>query len=104
MPVEVMRVTQCLRLDAPEWYQREDFRVWLHGMADGQQGRRPASWLPTGTPIEIDEWADVFITIDGEEGSDAESLPADIWAEIVRLAREHSISDGIVWISNIGGP
>ena len=91
----------CLRIDAPEWYRRQDFRDFLNGKRDGQEGRSPAMWHRRGE--EPDEMSDVFVTFDTGEGSDAEGIiPDDIWEAICAIAEKHGFEDGIVWISNVG--
>jgi hypothetical protein len=86
----------CLRINAPEWYDRDDFRAWLN--AEGAQRR--ATWHERGT--EPTEYSDVFVTFDSGEGSDYDTLmPDDIWEAITKAADEVGLSDCIVWISNL---
>ena len=86
-------VIPCLRINAPEWYQREDFRAWLNGA-----GR--ATWHTRGELPS--EYSDVFITFDHGEGSDYDVLmPEDIWQEISAAAAANRLEDGLVWISNV---
>jgi hypothetical protein len=88
----------CLRINAPEWFKRDDFAEWL-------SSDKTATWHEKGTIPG--EYSDVFVTIDGDEGSDAwqgpssDTIPKDIWAEIVAAAKRLGINDGIVWISNV---
>ena len=89
----------CLRINAPAWYERADFREWLNHAA------HLATWHTRGEAPS--EYSDVFVTIDGDEGSDANgvppnAIPDDIWAEIVAAAKRLHIKEGIVWISNVG--
>jgi hypothetical protein len=95
-PIEA-ETTNCLRINAPQWYQRQDFLDWLNQPST-------ATWHRKGEPPS--EYSDVFVTIDGEEGSDAngvspDSIPEDIWREIVEAARRLGIDYGIVWLSNV---
>lgn len=93
----------CLRIDAPEWYLREDFRDFLNGNREGQQNKSPAMWHQRGA--EPDEMSDVFVTFDNGEGSDAEGcIPDDIWEAICAIAKKHGFEEGIVWIANVGEP
>lgn len=84
---------ECLRINAPEWYDREDFAAWLN-----EEGR--ATWHKRGKAPG--EYSDVFVTFDHCEGSDYDaSMPEDIWRAIAAAAKACGVEDGIVWISNV---
>lgn len=56
MKVESFNYMPVVRINAPEWYLREDFVAWL----DGGRDFRPATWKVHGAPT--DEGSDVFVT------------------------------------------
>lgn len=91
---------KVLRLNAPQWYAREDFMQWLDGPAS-------ATWHLKGSPAC--EGSDAFFTHDHREGSDTPcenprlGLPEDVWDEVCRLA-EDAFGTGaecLVWVSNL---
>jgi hypothetical protein len=97
MTIEAER-GDCLRINAPHWFTRTDFCAWLN------HGAHVATWHTKGEAPS--EYSDVFVTIDGNEGIDAngiapDAIPEDIWDEIVSAAKRVGIHDGIVWISNV---
>jgi hypothetical protein len=82
-----------LRINAPEWYARPDFRAWLNNP-------ERATWHRIGK--EPNEYSDVFITFDHGEGSDFDvDMPDDVWAQITQAAADAGIQDCVVWISNL---
>lgn len=89
---------KCLRLYAPEWYRRPEFLAVLERPA----GTWPtATWHKPGTPP--DEYSDVFLTFDNQEGSDVFEDPGcqDIWQAICDAAAQIGMTYGVVWISNL---
>ena len=91
---------KVLRLNAPDWYKREDFMKWLDGPSS-------ATWHRKGSPPG--EMSDAFFTHDQREGSDTPcedpnmGLPEDVWEEVCRLAEDvfGSDSECLVWVSNL---
>lgn len=81
---------QAVHIMAPPWYEREDFLDFINGRRESQGDSRPATWHLEGQ--EADEYSDVFVTYDGEEGSDADHIPPDIWEAICVLVREQGIT------------
>jgi hypothetical protein len=108
-----LELAPCVMLSAPDWFKRDDFQDWRQGKADGQWCA-PACWLPHDRGTET---TDVFMTFDRSgmcslktidpgtenhwEGSDADTLPEDIFQEIGRLLREHNLRFGVLWIKPI---
>jgi len=86
----------CLRINAPEWYKRQDWRKFM---------RRPglATWyIPAGARGKIaGGCGDVFFTYDNENGSDAEDIPTDIWEKICELCRSAGHYHCLVWVTNL---
>ncbi len=89
----VLWVGKVLRIDARDWYRRKDFLAWLNSP------KPIATWHTKGKPVG--EYSDVFFTFDHGEGSDRDSIPEDIWQEICRMAAEHGVEDGLVWVANL---
>lgn len=90
-----------VRIDAPEWYQREDWMTWLN---QRNQLNHPATWHTGGEPHEM---SDVFFTYNGEyEGSDIggdePQIPQDIWDQIHAAIGAEGIDECLVWVSNLG--
>ena len=108
-----VEVAECLILTAPHCFERRDFLDWRQGYAEGQ-GCAPACWLPDQ---RTGEFTDVFVTFDrsGEsrppplepgyehlwEGSDVDTMPADIVEEISRILHEHDLYSGVIQIKPI---
>jgi hypothetical protein len=98
---------ECLVLTVPAWFAREDFRDWRQGRAEGQWAA-PACWLPherTG------DYVDVFMTFDCSfppctepgtenfwEGSDADTLPFDLYEAIGSILHERRLHKGVIWL------
>jgi len=94
---------QCLRINAPEWFAREDFYEFLAGRRPGQPREDgspcpPATWHCPG--LKANEYSDIFVTYDHGDGSDEEFIPTDIWQEIRRIAGEQGLEYGVVWLTN----
>lgn len=87
---------QCLRIYAPEWYRREDFRTFLVQQT-GHPTRPLATWHYGAEPHDL---SDVFMTLDGSDLSEADLLPADIADAISDMARTANVVFGVVWLSN----
>jgi hypothetical protein len=87
-------LVQCLRLNAPEWFERPEFLAILNSES-------AATWHVRGEPPN--EMSDLFLTFDDYEGSDIFGVPSceDIWIQIVAAAEAMGMTDGVVWISNV---
>jgi hypothetical protein len=91
----------CLRIDCPEWYEREDFIQWLQAGV----GKGLATWHVAG---EVGDMSDVFLVYDngecgdlfGFQGSDVQ-FPDDLWAEVRRRCDEAGVEYGLVWLTNV---
>lgn len=79
-------VTEGLRINCPEWFQRADFKAWLNN-----SDNKHFTWHTKGT--EPSEWSDTIVLVDPSlngEGSDQDAqdkpdgLPVDIWNDIVK--------------------
>lgn len=98
----------CLVLIAPAWFQRDDFLDWRQEKAE-YQWLPPATWWPSE---RNGDYTDVFMTFDrsfppnqdepGTEhfwsGSDADTLPFDIYDAIGRILLERNLHKGIIWL------
>ncbi len=103
-----IELTECLILTVPAWFAREDFLDWRQGKAEGQWCG-PACWLPDD---RTGDHTDVFLTFDtdwppsprepGTEhfwyGSDADTLPFDIFEMIGQILHEHGLHKGLLWL------
>jgi hypothetical protein len=87
----------CLRINCPEFCEREDFRRWLNEKALAGL----ATWHPAGD--EPGGCSDVFLVYDhGECGDVADgSMPGDVWEEVCRLCDEAGLEYGVVWLANV---
>jgi hypothetical protein len=104
---QTIELAECLVLTVPDWFEREDFLDWRQGRAEGQW-TGPACWLPherTG------DYADVFVTFDLSfpprtepgtenfwEGSDADTLPFDLYEAIGKILHERHLHKGVLWL------
>ncbi len=109
-PNDLLRVevAECLVLTVPDWFAREDFLDWRQGLAEGQWAG-PACWLPQD---RTGDHTDVFLTFETDwppqprepgtqhfwYGSDAETLPLDIYQAIGHLLQEHHLHKGGLWL------
>jgi hypothetical protein len=107
-PDLTIEVAECLILTVPAWFAREDFLDWRQGRAEGQWSG-PACWFPGD---RTGDYTDVFLTFDcsfpphqGEpgtehlwEGSDADTLPFDLYEAIGQLLKEHGLNKGLLWL------
>lgn len=90
----------CLRIRCPEWFQRDDFQDWRQGKG---KSSCPATWAPS---TRDGEYIDVFMTFEcgpvfraGEwEGSDANTLPPDIYRAIGDLLHKLDLRGGVIWL------
>lgn len=102
-----IELAKCLVLIAPDWFAREDFRDWRQGRAEDQWAG-PACWLPQE---RTGDYADVFLTFDCSfppgnepgtenfwEGSDADTLPSDIYESIGLILHEQRLHQGVIWL------
>ncbi len=97
--IRIERTLTCIRLDAPQWFEREDFAGVVRQLADPDPaaGRRMATWH-VGQAMGQD--SDVFIYWD--DGDLSEPLPEDIHQELNRLAAaERETEECLFWIGNI---
>jgi hypothetical protein len=98
---------ECLILTFPAWFAREDFQNWGQGRAEGQWAG-PACWLPQE---RAGDYVDVFMTFDSSfppctepgtenfwEGSDADTLPFDLYQTIGKILHEHHLHKGVIWL------
>jgi len=86
---------KALRIDAPDWYAREDFRTWLNQP-------HTATWHHKGG--QVGDFSDVFTTYDNGEGPDANAdgvIPDDIWEFICKTCEKQNLSYAVIWITNI---
>jgi hypothetical protein len=89
---------RVVTINAPDWYERDDFRLFLNSSC-------VATWHTQG---EIPhEFSDVFVTYDRGDGSNAPEiedpsvLPDDIWEAICQKMTELGVDYAIVWIRNL---
>lgn len=94
-----------VRINAPEIFVDEQFREWLNEVTangrKGYPGDRTASWHWPGH--EPSEYSDVFMVVDGPDGSDSD-MPADCWdmiVEAVSRAIPDTYPECIVWLTNV---
>ena len=95
---EVDEDIQCLKINVPQWYEREDFKKWLNKYIQPTELRRHATWHTGGEPNEM---SDLFVTYDQGEGSDFEEMPEDCWEEIHRMCRELNVKCAVIWLTNL---
>jgi hypothetical protein len=109
-PCTKVEVGECIIISAPNWFEREDFLDWRQGRAPSQWCQ-PACWNST---LRKGEYSDVFMTFDrnpigqvyhGEEaldyfweGSDADTLPDDIFETIGEILHTQKSQSGVIWI------
>ncbi len=95
----------CLVINRPDWYRRDDFRIWFQA---GVTQRHTAHWADN----PASEYADVFMTFDGRpdaegrgwDGSDTGStpdLPDDIYRILGRIIRASGHTYGVIWLQNL---
>jgi hypothetical protein len=97
-PPLTVEAVPCLRIDAPEWFAREDFADFVRGDRPAQGGAPPATWHDPDDD-EMTEMSDVFVLFDHGVGSDADAIPDDIWEQIVRICTDQGVAYGVLWIS-----
>jgi hypothetical protein len=73
-PLDVEKLA-CVKINAPHWFKRPDFRVWLNQNEMERARDRLATWHTGGEPREN---SDTFITYNGGEVSDYQDLPEDV--------------------------
>jgi len=102
MKLEGTNYMPLVRINAPEWYQRPDWLLWLNSHTPDNH---PATWHFPGTkPHEL---SDVFFTFcDGEGsdwpgGKDKPGIPDDIWKIICDICEDAKIDECVVWVANI---
>lgn len=83
-----------LRVNAPDWLEREDFRAWLRDGTDrNSENRRLAMWGDAEHP------GDLFEPICAGEVSERTLLPDDIVDWIENAMRDTGMKAGVLWIS-----
>ena len=97
----------CIRINAPEFFERDDFREFLSRSLD-EDTAPLATWHTGGIP---DGGSDVFVTYDNGEGShaypeggdevDANLIPQYVWDQICEALDQRDIDHGLLWISNL---
>jgi len=96
------QVYKVIKLNRPEWYDRDDFIEWLDKGADAGKGEpRIATWHHGGKP---DEYSDIFMTWDQGSGSDQGSIwdiPDDIWAEVGEAVKAEGLDFAVIWLTNL---
>ncbi|MFA5375915.1 MAG: hypothetical protein WC455_09250 [Dehalococcoidia bacterium] len=103
--IEVQKPVPCVVIHAPEWFKDPGFLKMLNynGEEPNKHGsRRAATWHVAGTPTDVD--SDVFMTWEGEEGSEQDFLSEEIWNEITAAVRSSLPSYTtfcVVWIKNL---
>ena len=90
-------IVQCIKINAPEWFQRDDFQAFLN--LREESGRTTATWHWQGS--EPGEFSDVFFTYDHGEGSDWEEIPQDIWSKICEIVSNMRIVYAVIWVTNL---
>jgi hypothetical protein len=81
-----------VRIDAPELFRDSEFMAWLNDNLDNI-----ATWHQGG---DANEYSDLFITIDGTEGSNSD-MPDHLWDLIVNAVHGVGVENALVWIANI---
>jgi hypothetical protein len=87
----------CIKINAPEWFDREDFKAFLN--LREESGRTTATWHWQGA--EPGEFSDVFFSYDHGEGSDWEVIPPDIWARICEIVNNERVVYALIWLTNL---
>jgi hypothetical protein len=100
-----------VRINAPEFFEREDFQEFLNRAVDPDNEETTATWHNGGEP---GDYSDLFVTYDNGEGSDAlpsdgddsdmNLIPQDIWDEICEEMENRGVDHALLWISNLGQP
>ena len=100
---------RCLVVRCPDWFERPDFLTFLNGHRtnQGPHGNWPiASWHKPGdqdTPAT--EMSDTFITYDGGDLSEQDSLPEDICESLKWLWQDRFGKSkptwGVIWLQNL---
>lgn len=107
-----------VRINAPEFFEREDFQEFLNRAVDPDTDDTTATWHQSGEP---NDYSDLFVTYDNGEGSDAlppgsrpeetapefsdlNLIPQGIWDEICEEMDERGVDHALLWISNLRQP
>jgi hypothetical protein len=98
----------CLKINAPEFFDRKDFQEFLNRGVENKDTAPLATWHTGGTP---NQQSDLFVTYNRREGSDAlpeggdgsdrNLIPQDIWNRICKEMEDRGISFAVLWITNI---
>ena len=89
----------CIKINVPQWYEREDFQKWLNDRAAGiRTDIRLATWHQYDEP---GEYSDIFVTYDHDEGSDLEEMPKGCWEDLCRVCKERGIKHAVLWLTNL---
>lgn len=105
-----------VRINAPEWFAREDFMTWVNSNRTATWHTKPTvtrthggELMITAANMQAGDFSDVFFTWTGPyEGSDSPGgsephIPEDIWEYICeRLWRMYGLDgEALVWVSNL---
>jgi len=92
------RTLEVIRIDAHDWFAREDFQKWLN--RTDRQG--PATWHAAGE--QVGDFSDVFTVYDQGEGPDygeGDFIPEDIWQFITETCEKRNTIYAVIWIANL---
>ena len=83
---------KCIRINAPDLYNREDFQAWI------KASHSVATWYNPSNPP--DEMSDIFVTYDHGDGSDSD-MPG--WADVAKVVQEKvgQVGFAVVWLTNL---
>ena len=84
----------ALKINAPEWFDREDFMAWLNAPE-----RHTATWHCKGE--EPNEYSDIFTWYENEYTGSDDDMPKEVWADLTRICKERGFQQGIIWITNL---
>jgi len=100
---DVVERTECVKIRAPHWFQREDFQEW--------RKRQPYPFAALGATTCDPSYEDVLMTFDRHPNTDYAwegshvgetcELPSDIHEIIGRLLKSRNLRSGLLWINPI---
>lgn len=91
--MKLVETVVCLRINCPDLFRDQEFVQWLNSCP------ALATWHVSGKPP--DEMSDVFVTYDGGEGSDFESMPEAAWDRLCEVCRAAGVVYAVLWLTNI---
>lgn len=103
--IEIQKPVPCVVINAPDWFKDPGFLKMINynGEEPDIYGRRrAATWHMAGDPPN--EYSDVFLTWEEQEGSEAIFLSEKMWNEITAAVRSSLPSYTtfcVVWIKNL---